>query len=268
MTTLNVHTKIGTILRESPAALDAIISLSPHFEKLRNPVLRRLMANRTSIAMAAKLGGCRPLDFFRVLEPLGFSAEDSTSPSIPVPQDIPAFAQQLGRLRIHDLDVRPIIDAGGDPLKQILDRVAEVPAGEVLKIINHFEPTPLVQLLQKKGWQAYVDATNSQQVDTYFLKPQDTPPEAAAPVSSTSDWHAVLQRFEGNFDTIDVREMPAPWPMHSILNAMECLPEGRALYVYHKRIPVFLLPELAARDFAFRVREVGPDEVHLLIFHQ
>jgi hypothetical protein len=56
--------------------------------------------------------------------------------------------------------------------------------------------------------------------------------------------------------------------MHSILNAMESLPKGKALYVFHKRIPVFLLPELAARDFAFRVREVGPDEVHLIIYHQ
>lgn len=268
MTTVNEHTKIGAILRESPAALDAIVSLSPHFEKLRNPVLRKLMANRTSIAMAAKLGGCKPLDFFQVLAPLGFSCDDRPQQQKPDLKPIPEFIKQLDTLQVQELDVRPVIDAGNDPLKLILDHISSLPAGAVLKIINHFEPTPLIQLLGKKGIQAYVDPAAENRVDTYFYKQQQNGAELTPTVESASDWHAVLQRYEGNFETIDVREMPAPWPMHSILNAVDSLPKGKALYVFHKRIPVFLLPELASRDFAFRVREVGPGEVHLLIYHQ
>ena len=57
-----------------------------------------------------------------------------------------------------------------------------------------------------------------------------------------------------------------PGPMLTILDALENLPSETALFVYHKRIPVFLLPELKEREFDFRIKEVGDSEVHLLIF--
>jgi hypothetical protein len=54
--------------------------------------------------------------------------------------------------------------------------------------------------------------------------------------------------------------------MHTILGALDQLPCDTALYVYHKRIPVFLLPELAQRGFEYRIKEISDGEVHLLIF--
>ena len=54
--------------------------------------------------------------------------------------------------------------------------------------------------------------------------------------------------------------------MITILEALDLLTDGEALYVYHKRIPVFLLPELKERDFDYRIREISESEVHLLIF--
>ena len=63
MTKINAHTKISTLLKDNPKALEAIISLSPKFNKLRNPILRKLMASRTSLAMASKIGGVPIEDF-------------------------------------------------------------------------------------------------------------------------------------------------------------------------------------------------------------
>lgn len=57
-----------------------------------------------------------------------------------------------------------------------------------------------------------------------------------------------------------------PMPMLTILELLENLPEDNALYVYHKRIPVFLLPELADRKLDYRIMEISEGEVHLLIF--
>ena len=57
-------------------------------------------------------------------------------------------------------------------------------------------------------------------------------------------WDEILDRFKGNLETVDVRELEMPLPMHTILEALETLPADKALFVYHKRIPVFLLPEL------------------------
>lgn len=75
--TINANTKIAAILKHNADALDAIVSISPKFEKLRNPLLRKIMAGRTSLAMASKIGGCSVNDFFVKLQPLGFEI-DST----------------------------------------------------------------------------------------------------------------------------------------------------------------------------------------------
>lgn len=72
MNTINANTKIAAILKQHPDALEAIISISPKFNKLRNPLLRKLMASRASISMASKIGGCSVNDFFEKLQPLGF----------------------------------------------------------------------------------------------------------------------------------------------------------------------------------------------------
>lgn len=55
--------------------------------------------------------------------------------------------------------------------------------------------------------------------------------------------------------TVDVRELSMPMPMMMILGKLDDLPEGHALFAHHKRIPVFLLPELEERGFEHRVRE-------------
>ena len=78
MMTINANTKIATILKQHPEALDAIIAVSSKFEKLRNPILRKVMAGRTSLAMASKVGGCRLEDFFIKLKPLGFETDPVT----------------------------------------------------------------------------------------------------------------------------------------------------------------------------------------------
>jgi hypothetical protein len=60
--------------------------------------------------------------------------------------------------------------------------------------------------------------------------------------------------------------MEMPKPMMTILEALDVLADDQALYVYHKRIPVFLLPELQERKFDYRIKKIGDGEVYLLIF--
>ena len=86
----------------------------------------------------------------------------------------------------------------------------------------------------------------------------------------------VLHAFGDKIQKLDVRSLEMPQPMVAILSALEQFSAdnssannwqaGTALYVYHKRIPVFLLPELAGRGFDYRIREIQEGEVHMLIF--
>src|SRR5665213_3449795 len=78
--TINANTKIASLLKQSPAALDAIISINPKFEKLRNPLLRKLMAARTSISMACKIGANSPQEYYAKREPLGLQIDEKSEP--------------------------------------------------------------------------------------------------------------------------------------------------------------------------------------------
>lgn len=57
-----------------------------------------------------------------------------------------------------------------------------------------------------------------------------------------------------------------PEPMVTILKEIETLKEGEALYVDHKKIPQFLLPELEQRDFNILYKEIDCNHTKLLIY--
>ncbi|GAB1429721.1 hypothetical protein MASR2M18_05530 [Ignavibacteria bacterium] len=266
-TTINSDTKIADILRSHPDALEAIISISPKFNKLRNPLLRRLMASRTSISMASKIGGCSANDFFDKLQPLGFiidrtiAADDMSAPST-----VPEFLINISADDIVELDVREILESGKDPFNLILEHIKRLKAKQVLKLINSFEPIPLIQLLEKKGYKTYSEVVNADLVFTYFFNSEQIPAYEQERLGSDEDWDGISDRFKDKIVTIDVRALEMPLPMLTILDSLENLPDGKALYVYHKRIPVFLLPELQERKFEYRIKEISDSEVHLLIF--
>ena len=264
---INANTKISKILKQNPDALEAIISINPKFEKLRNPLLRKLMAARTSIGMASKIGGFSVEKFFDKLQPLGFEPDREAAPESNMEKPkLPAFFNSVKPEQIIDFDVRPIMGAGEDPLSSIIAKVKSIPKGGVLKIINTFEPTPLISLLKKQGFESFVDTINEQLIETYFYKTGDEALKINESGNSAEGWDELIKKFEGKMQTVDVRHLEMPQPMMTILDSIEKLPEGNALFVYHKRIPVFLLPELKERKFDYRIKEEAPNEVRLLIF--
>jgi uncharacterized protein (DUF2249 family) len=266
---ISEQTKIAVLLRHHPDALERIVALSPDFKKLRNPVLRKLMAGRTTIAMAAKIGGCTPQDFFHALDGPGFEPEELPAPesAVAAQDKLPDFLQHLPAEQLVQLDVRTMLAAGGDPLALIQRTVKELQPGQVLQIINTFEPVPLIRLLERQGFGVYVKAAASDRIETFFFREGAAAPAPPPAVSPQQDgWDELLRHFAGRLQSIDVRHLEMPQPMMSILEALESLPAGEALYVRHKRIPVFLLTELKERDFDYRIKEVAQGEVYLLIF--
>src|SRR5688572_22146989 len=131
---INPNTKIGSILKHNPAALDAIVSISPKFEKLRNPILRKLMAGRASVSMASKIGGCSTGDFFRKLKPLGFEVDDTAPVIAEEKKQAPDLIRSLAPEEIVVLDVRPVLASGNDPLNIILEKFKMLQPGQVLKL--------------------------------------------------------------------------------------------------------------------------------------
>lgn len=263
---INVNTKIAALLKHHPDVLEVIVGLSPKFGKLRNPLLRKLLAGRTTIAMASKVGGCGVNDFFKQLAPLGFEAEEQVQGGAYQKAVLPVWLLDKTKQEIKDLDVRPVLKAGQDPLKQILIALRGLPKGQVLKIINTFEPTPLILMLEKKGYGSYVESPEEDLVFTYFYKKSGEQEGHLDLREEGEGWDQVNNRFKDRLVLIDVRHLPMPQPMMTILAALEKLPPDQALLVEHKKTPLFLLSELRERGFDYRIREIEEQHVQLIIF--
>ncbi|WP_027377014.1 DUF2249 domain-containing protein [Kaistella palustris] len=275
MENISAQTKISALIKANPKSVDAIASLAKPLEKLKNPILRKIMASRVTIAEAAKMGGTTIDEFKRVLLPLGFRFDDTFAPaddSAHEPQ--PDWLKNASEKDIDFYDVRPIIDNGADPLKEILGRFKTVEPGKILCIINNFVPTPLIHLLkQEKADASFVETINEKEFRTYFLKkekesaPSSVTADEKLHMDSTEAFQEICDKFpKDKTKVIDVRALEMPGPMHTILAELEELPDGHALFIYHKRVPVFLLEELTDKNYEVHINSKDENEVKMLIY--
>lgn len=276
MKTISINTKISELIKENSGSVDAIASIAKPLEKLKNPILRKIMASRVTIAEASKMTGTKVDDFKRVLSPLGFIFEgDESGKEELSAAPRPSWLKDAPKEIIDFYDVRPIIDDGADPLKEILHRFKEVKPGEILCVINGFVPTPLIHLLkQEKAEDTFVETISDKEFYTYFLKKKKEAEmadsfESKLQMNGVEAFNGILAKFsEDQIRRIDVRGLEMPGPMHTILGELEKLPEGNALFIDHKRVPVYLLEELADKDFAVHIHNVAEGDVKMLIFRK
>ena len=271
----NKNTKIADIIHHDKSSIDAIASIAPPLKRLKNPVLRKIMASRVTVLEASKMGGCKVEDFARVLEPLGYQYISMNSENTPDENgELPDWLSHISPAKIHTFDVRPIIENGTDPLKAIIAEFKKVNPSEILCIINTFVPTPLIHLLEKsQAEHTFTKTVSDTEYHTYFLKKtKSTKPDLQAEskviMDDESSFSDICNRFsEDKIKEIDVRHLEMPLPMQTILAELEELQEDTALYVHHKRVPIYLLEELAGGDFDVHIHNIADGNTKMLIFH-
>ena len=275
MEIITARTKISELIKANSKSVDAIASLAKPLEKLKNPILRKIMASRVTIGEAAKMGGTTVEEFKRVLLPLGFIFEQEIyTKENEASEQKPAWLQQANQADIDFYDVRPIIDNGADPLKEILGRFKTTQPGKILCIINNFVPTPLIHLLkQEKAEASFVETISDKEFNTYFLKKEveSTTNSVTAKeklhMDDEESFAAICAQFsKERMKQIDVRELEMPGPMEMILSELQNLPAGNALYINHKRVPVYLLEELADKNYQVHIHNKEKGDVRMLIF--
>lgn len=261
MTIISANTKIATLIKANPAAIDAIASINPHFKKLKNPILRKILAARVTIADAARIGKCSIEDFFEKLKPLGFIIDYG----VQAPEHPTAQTDGLSKAYDIRLDVRADIESGQDPFRKIMQQLSDLAVGKVLLLVNSFEPTPLIRILEDKNYTTEVIHVNTDEVHTYIGKKEPADTAEITEQVNEEPFEVIADRYKGKMQIIDVRELPMPQPMITILSALESLPAGMALFVHHKKLPRFLLPELKKKEFAV-VFKPAEDGIKLIIY--
>lgn len=267
---INSQTKISALIKENPETIEAIASINPHFNKLRNPVLRKILASRVTVADAARIGKCEPAEIFAKLAAIGFEVErEETGDRIEAVSSQHSLIQEaIEAGRVETLDVRPILAGGVDPFKEIMGVLKTLPPGFALEVINTFEPAPLILILKNKGYLSEV-RNEAGVIYTYFLKVGEEPVQAPAADHffrvSIEELEQHKESYRGRCREIDVRDLEMPLPLVTILNELEGLPENHALFVHHKKTPQYLLPELEERGFKTWIADIEEGNVKLLI---
>jgi hypothetical protein len=266
---INENTKISALINYNPKSIDAIVSISNNFNKLKIPILRKVLASRVSIKQAAKIGGSSVDEFYNKLIPLGFKIkENAINSKKNLVEPSSNHFQEINEEKVVDLDVREMLKAGKDPFNVIINALSNLSTNSVLKIINTFEPTPLISILSKKGYVHKTIVIEKQLVYTYFKKDSATIFDNKEIIdnNSSEEITIVLKSFGANIKELDVRHLEMPLPMAMILNELPSLPDDYILLVNHKKVPKFLFPELAERGYQWRIQIISEDNVKLFIF--
>jgi len=232
---VNRDTTIKELLDVKPEeVINALVQLNRNFGKLRNPLLRKLLAKRVSIADACRIADCPVSDFLRTMNAIGFKLQEEI---IENRSSADLQFQPPAEENVVTFDVRPILAINGDPLKAILAQIKGLNEHKCLKIVNTFEPIPLINLLRKKGFGAHTDTIATDVVETYFFRLESGVEEA--PQSNHQDLYSnfsvILNKYQGRLRTIDVSMLEMPLPLHTILNTLSQLSIDEALFVHHKK---------------------------------
>ncbi len=175
---------------------------------------------------------------------------------------------ELDKINLVTLDVRPTIQSGKDPFNEIMAAIKELKDDQTLEIINVFEPIPLINKLKGMGYDSEVIRKEGA-VHTYFRKEPGSEMQIKKEriyKSDADEFDKTLASFGEKVRTIDVRPLEMPEPMVTILKEIETLEPDTVLFVEHKKIPQYLLPELEDRNFNVVIKELEENHVQLLIF--
>jgi len=268
---INGNTKVSKVIKENKEAIEAIASLNPHFTKLRNPVLRRLLAPRVTLAEAAKIGKCEVQEMLDKLVAIGFELD--TVDTVEVVENTlsenKAKNEFLKNKSIVSLDVRPFLAKGEDPFSVLQRELKKLGKDEVLEILIDFEPIPLIRIQEKKGF-ITLSVVEQGVYHTYFkaggiVQKEDKTQEEAIQNVNESEYNRLVDSYPGELVTIDVRNLEMPEPLVRILEAVENLTKNTGLKIFHKRIPQHLLPELANKNLNTFICTIAEGNVMLFI---
>jgi uncharacterized protein (DUF2249 family) len=264
--------RVSDVLARDEALVEVFVRQSPHFTKLRNRTLRRVMARLVTVEDAAKIAGIAPAGLVGELNaalgivPAGGRANPAGAAG---PTAVGAVSTQGGAGRpvgapVIEVDVREDLRAGREPFSKIMAAVSALAQGEVLRLRATFEPAPLYAVLGKRGFVHETHNDGPEDWSVFFWRAEPGGASAAGSAAASPQAPVAVEaglNTEPGTVHLDVRGLEPPEPMQRTLEALEALPAGQTLVQINVRVPQFLLPILAERGYEWEIDESAADRV-------
>ncbi|MCP3992813.1 MAG: DUF1858 domain-containing protein [Actinomycetia bacterium] len=162
-------TKVATLLTDYPELEELLISMSPAFVKLRNPVLRRSVARVATLKQAASVGGIEVGDFVNELRvaaglaALVDMAVEETEYFGPQPD---WFSPESIVVVMREEDLDPDVM----PINPLLRTVRDLSGDEIAELVTSHLPAPGIDILKRKGYRTWVEDRDGS-IHTFVNRP-------------------------------------------------------------------------------------------------
>lgn len=189
--------RVSDVIARDEALVDVFVRAAPHFTKLRNRAMRRVMARLITVEQAARTAGIPAEKLVSDLNSaLGIveRAADATvsgagqsemakGGALPGPggpgqpggevrdaADVASPTRPAG-MRVRELDVREDLRTGNEPFSKIMAAVAALGEDEMLRLRTTFEPVPLFTVLGKRGFVHESEEHGAEDWSVWFWRP-------------------------------------------------------------------------------------------------
>lgn len=176
---MNGETKLSEALKYNPAILDYVVSLNPHdFERLRNPLMRRVMPVRITLRRLASMVNIPEQEFLDKMNTLAgqpLEKADQAQKQVPVsPVAPPDWLGGLDEKQIKWVDVLPGDETLEDPMPPINIAVNALMPGEILGIKHKWQPQPLFDIWSKRGFEYWTRKMDADEWHIFVHRPKES----------------------------------------------------------------------------------------------
>jgi len=162
-------TKINTLLESYPQLEDTFMNISPNFEKLRNPFLRKTIAKVTTLRQAAIVGNVSLSELINTLRNkvgledilLNQNKEESLN-------EAPEWL--IDEYIKIEYNAEPDLAQGIHPVQKVTKEMESLNPSDIYLLITPFVPAPLIDLMNNKGYKVYTKKSSNSEILTYIKK--------------------------------------------------------------------------------------------------
>jgi hypothetical protein len=165
------ETRVGALLEAYPGIDEVLIAWVPAFAKLKNPILRRTVAKVATLEQAARVGGVSVRELVvKLRSATGQAADDTPSPVVSDGAEFEAPAWVTTASIRFEIDADSMLEAGEHPLGKVSRCAAGLGEGEAVRLASSFRPAPLLDSMNKGGYQVYCTEQPPGRYVTYIAR--------------------------------------------------------------------------------------------------
>jgi hypothetical protein len=162
-------TKVLDLLDAYPQLEQIVIDYAPAFAGLKNPVLRRTVARIATLQQAAAVGNVKVEELInRLRSEVGqdlFSGDATATYATEAPD---WYAEDLVE---SEFDASQMLDAGEQPVNQVIADLRNLSEGGFYKLQAPFLPAPLIDKASSLGLAHWLEKHSDGEFEVYFYWP-------------------------------------------------------------------------------------------------